>query len=76
MGTIDKTVYKLKCLRCKTEEDASVLDKGSNWGGSSWQGGATFKHFETKWQGGGIKEPDLTEAKCRVCSSEAIVEVN
>ncbi len=75
MGIIDKTTYKLKCEKCQIEEEGSVLDKGSNWSGSSWQGSTNFKNFETKWNGGGDVQPNLTSASCKVCNSDVTVVV-
>lgn len=75
MGIIDKTKYKLHCESCGVDEQSAVLDKGSNWGGSSWQGGAKFENFETEWTGGGSNEPELIHAKCSKCGSSAIIEV-
>lgn len=67
MGTIDKTTHKLSCEDCGITEDASVLDKGSGWGGSHWQSGTSFENFSTTWSGGGKEEPVIVEAKCKSC---------
>ncbi len=75
MGIIDKTKYKLRCESCGVDEQSAVLDKGSNWGGSSWQSGTKFENFETEWVGGGITEPELIDAKCNKCKAPAIIEV-
>jgi hypothetical protein len=74
MGIIDSTVYTLRCPKCGTSESAKVLDKGSGWGGSSWQDGASFANFNTAWNGGGTQEPELVSATCRKCDQPAIVE--
>ncbi len=74
MGVIDKTVYKLTCPQCDTSETSSVLDRGSGWGGSSWQDGASFSKFKTEWSGGGSQEPRLTLAVCMACGGSATVE--
>ncbi len=74
MGIIDSTGYKLYCNACETEESATVLDKGSNWGGSSWQGGVSFAKFNTQWDGGGREEPKLVSASCKDCDKPATVE--
>ncbi len=74
MGVIDKTTYKLTCPQCGTSETSSVLDKGSGWGGSSWQEGAYFSMFQTEWSGGGSQEPKLTLAICKTCGVSATVK--
>lgn len=74
MGTIDSTSYTLGCATCGTTEAKRVLDKGSGWGGSSWQSGADFEKFETMWSGGGAKEPDLALATCKKCGKDASVK--
>ena len=74
MGIIDKTTYKLSCAACSTSETSSVLDKGSNWSGSWWQGGASFLLFNTQWSEGGKQEPDLKFATCKKCAAPAKVE--
>lgn len=75
MGTIDKTKYKLRCESCGVDEESAVLDKGSNWSGSSWQSEAKFKNFDTEWIGGGITEPELINAKCNKCHSRALIAI-
>ena len=74
MGTIDKTTYTLTCQNCETNETSSVLDKGSNWGGSFWQSGTTFKAFDTDWTGGQNHEPTLEKAICKICKSPATIQ--
>jgi transcription elongation factor Elf1 len=74
MGIIDKTTYTLTCPDCGNKELASVLDKGSSWGGSSWQSGASFQSFNTQWSGGGNQEPKLISASCKNCGSKPTVE--
>ena len=71
MGTIDKLTYTLTCADCGVEESASILDKGSGWGGSDWQGSANFKSFKTSWKGGAWEEPTLISAVCAACGGEA-----
>lgn len=71
MGIIDKCTYTLICPQCEISESASVLEKGSGWGGSSWEARASFAKFTTEWQGGGKSEPELLSATCKVCGSEA-----
>jgi hypothetical protein len=73
MGTIDQTGYRLSCAKCNTEELALVLDKGSGWGGSHWQSGASFSGFETSWTGGAAQEPKLISATCEHCRFAAKV---
>ena len=74
MGFIDKTTYTLSCPNCGVDETASILDKGSNWGGPSWQYGAKFAKFESEWSGGGQQEPELVSASCKSCGTDAIVK--
>ncbi len=71
MGIIDKTTYRLTCSRCGAHETASVLDKGSSWGGSHWQSSAKFEQFEISWSGGGNTEPVITSAICKRCGTAA-----
>ena len=71
MGIIDKTTYTLTCQHCDTKEVSSVLDKGSNWSGSSWQSGTTFELFDTTWNGGQKQEPTLEKATCKKCKNPA-----
>lgn len=72
MGVIDKAVYNLTCLDCGEVEGATILDKGSNYGGSWWCSRANFIKFDTAWEGGGVKEPKLTSKKCKKCGSTNI----
>jgi hypothetical protein len=50
-----------------------VLDKGSNYSGSNWGGGAKFEKFTTQWSGGGDTEPELKKAICVSCGEPADV---
>lgn len=68
MGVIDKKVYTLRCPDCGASERAVVLDKGSMWSGSHWQGSAPFTLFITAWRGGGKEEPQLVTAGCKQCN--------
>ncbi len=72
MGIIDKTTYTLTCPKCGAVEVATILDKGSNWGGPHWQSAARFSQFDTTWEGGGSREPELKSATCKQCTSKAI----
>jgi len=74
MSVIDKTTYLLNCLNCNKEEASSILDKGSNWGGSHWQSSTNFTKFKTSWSGGGITEPSLISATCTSCGQPAGVK--
>ena len=74
MGTIDQTTYTLTCPQCLQSEKKKVLDKGSSFGGSHWQGGVDFSEFTVTWSGGGISEPVISSAACNRCNiSPAIV---
>lgn len=74
MGIIDSKIFVLKCQKCGIKESAKVLDKGSSWGGSSWEGRPDYSKFETQWTGGGKEEPELLSAKCKTCGQQAKVE--
>jgi hypothetical protein len=67
MGTIDKTTHTLTCQACDITEYKSVSEKGSGWGGGSWQSGPSFSKFETRWEGEDKVEPKLVQAKCNKC---------
>lgn len=71
MGTIDTTIHKLTCPRCDVVQECKVFDKGSGWGGSSWQSGASFSRFEVVWDGGGKAEPHIVSATCSQCGGNA-----
>ena len=73
MGVIDKSTYTLTCTKCGATSSASVLDRGSGWGGSSWGDGAAFSGFKTEWVGGGNEEPELKLAACEKCGIPATV---
>ena len=76
MGTIDKSTYTLSCDACDVTETSSVLDKGSNYGGSWWQSGTDFVNFVTEWQGGDKNEPKLTKASCRTCGASPTIKIS
>lgn len=67
MGTIDQKTYTLTCQNCHKVEKGKVLDKGSSFGGSSWQSKVDFINFDVKWVGGGISEPEIISANCKKC---------
>jgi len=69
MGMIDSTKYSLSCATCGITETSTVLDKGSNYGGSWWQSGTDFQHFNTRWTGGDRTEPKLTSSECKACGA-------
>lgn len=72
MGYIDKTTHTAYCTACDITESQAILDKGSNYGGSYWQGPAKFAQFETTWNAGSDKqEPELLTASCKRCGAEA-----
>ncbi len=71
MGIIDKKNYTLTCKNCNEMESSFILDKGSSWNGSSWDSKATYSKFDTYWDGGGIKEPELLSATCKKCNIPA-----
>lgn len=71
MGIIDKTIHRVECEHCSEAEEQAIYDKGSNWGGSSWQSGVAFQKFNVSWSGGGKTEPDIVKASCKKCGGEA-----
>lgn len=73
MGIIDKCTYTLDCEVCGEHEEASVLDKGSNWSTSHWSNSANFIKFDTTWEGGGVYEPQLKAAMCLKCGTAPVV---
>lgn len=73
MGIIDKCTYTLTCAKCGATESSSVVDSGSGWGGSSWDSGTEFSGFNTEWNGGDRKEPDLQSASCKQCGIPATI---
>lgn len=74
MGTMDSTIHKLSCKNCNIQEEARILDKGSNWGGSHWQNGPEFTKFQVTWKGGDKTEPTIVTAICRKCGASASTE--
>lgn len=74
MGIIDETTYKLRCSKCSNIESLTILDKGSTFGGSSWESGKAFACFETDLAGGGAHPPKLTKATCKTCGTAAVIE--
>lgn len=77
MSVIDKTTHTLKCLECGVSESKSVLDKGSEWSGSSWQSGPSFSNFAVEWSSeGGKIEPRITSATCKSCKISANVSIS
>lgn len=73
MGTIDSATYTLTCPECGRTESDRVLDKGSGWGGSSWQR-PTFELFETQISGSARDEYEVT-GTCLVCRVAADTSV-
>jgi len=73
MGIIDQTTYTLTCPKCLQSEKKKVLDKGSSFGGSSWQKGVDFSGFDVVWAGGGITEPVISNASCRMCNLSPMI---
>lgn len=74
MGIIDKSIHRVECEQCSEVEEQAFYDKGSIWGGSSWQSAATFQKFNVSWSGGGKIEPDFVKALCKGCGREAKLE--
>jgi hypothetical protein len=68
MGIIDSTIHSLACNNCKTLESVTILDKGSNYGGSHWQSGKNFINFNSQWSNSSEHiEPSLISATCKKC---------
>ena len=73
MGISDKLWFKFTCPQCATAEVISVSDKGSTWGGPSWQSlsePASFAITTAERAGG---EPEVTSATCKACQVTANV---
>lgn len=73
MGVIDHTNYEVSCPNCCAKESFRILDKGSGYGGSHWQGGPSSELFGLQWTAGGGSEPDLLKAVCKKCGTVATV---
>lgn len=68
MAIIDSTIHSLTCNNCKILESVTILDKGSNYGGSHWQSGKNFINFNSQWSNSsGRIEPSLISATCKKC---------
>ena len=71
MGINDQITYTLTCQKCAQVEKKKVLDKGSSFGGSSWQSGVVFSEFDVTWTRGGIYEPSIAKTLCKKCDIAA-----
>lgn len=71
MGIIDQTKHVFECPKCGEQESCTVLDKGSGYGGTWWQGGPNLKKFNVLWEGGCRTEPRVLKATCKRCGKEA-----
>lgn len=72
MGCIDKTTVRITCQDCGSSETLTAIEKGSQYG-ADWTGFTTPKHFsitETASKYG----PEITEAKCIKCHTNARIE--
>jgi len=76
MGVSDKLWFKVTCTNCKNTETCSVLDKGSGWGGPSWQSSCSFETFTAQFKGGGKSDPEVVSAICKKCSGQGTVETS
>lgn len=74
MGIIDTLWVKISCDNCGISETSSASDKGSGWGGSSWNDLSLFANFDAILIGGGKKEPNVTSAKCKKCNQIAKID--
>lgn len=74
MGIIDSNKFRVTCPKCGTIESVAVQERGSSFGGGTWQSGPDLKHFVAEWSGDDITGPVITSAKCRTCGSSAVVE--
>ena len=71
MGIIDRTQHSFECPNCGEQETCSILDKGSNYGGSWWQSGKKLEKFDVLWDGGAETEPKVLKATCKRCGVDA-----
>jgi hypothetical protein len=73
MGIIDSTKHTLSCAKCGTTESVMVLDKGSNFGGSSWHIQSDFSEFDVGWESGrnAADDPKIVCATCKKCGGNA-----
>lgn len=74
MGISDKVWFKLTCPKCGVTEVASSSDKGSTWGGPSWNSLTPLNSFSLQSIGGGNAEPEIAAARCTACNVTARVE--
>lgn len=73
MGTIDSAHFRITCPECGNQETVSASDKGSGWGGSSWNNLRTATHFKMTQSDDGTG-PELTSASCKECEVDATWE--
>ena len=66
MGTIDQTTHTLKC-QCGAVESATAFQKGSAYGGGSWQLGKQMIGFEIMWKQDDFAGPSISSAVCKQC---------
>jgi len=74
MGILDSNKFIITCPKCGTIEPATVRERGSSFGGGTWQSGPDLKYFIAEWAGDNVGGPVITSAKCRACGSSAKVE--
>lgn len=74
MGYIDKLKVSVSCVKCKTFESQSVLQKGSSFG-ASWQSFSDFAKFDATFSTSN-GEPSVASARCKQCGGEAEVDSN
>jgi hypothetical protein len=73
MGTIDKITFTFTCPSCNTQEEGSVVEYGSTYGGS-WGSPPKLLKFSVEWSDGQYGQPRPTSAVCMQCGSAANVQ--
>jgi hypothetical protein len=67
MGVIDQTLIELTCVSCDASERVSVVESGSQYGGSWENPAGMFVGFNSVWTLG--FRPELAGAKCLSCGN-------
>lgn len=74
MGSIDKEWFRVTCSTCSVGETGSSTDKGSGWGGSSWNELTKFQKFDVSSEHSYEKGVNITAATCKQCGAPATIE--
>lgn len=74
MGIVDSKWFTVRCDNCNVEESVAAHEKGSAWQRGSWQSVPAMKSFRIVASGSGDVEPEIKQASCMRCGSNAHVE--